>query len=191
MGKSIASMKSKAVLLMLVIGGALLAYALFYSSSASTVPGWSPVNEPLNHAITALSEEQQHPPLSTEETAVSDVTASNSANHNSTAIANSSGTDSAVPDTADPPSLPAAPASAPAPAIELEQSSTNPRLIDLNHATQSQLETLPGIGPSKAKAIIAYRDQHHGFLSIKQLLDVKGIGPKVFERISSLVQISN
>jgi competence protein ComEA len=39
-------------------------------------------------------------------------------------------------------------------------------------------EALNGVGPSKAEAIVAYREQHGGFRSVDELLDVKGIGEK-------------
>lgn len=39
-------------------------------------------------------------------------------------------------------------------------------------------DALKGIGPSKAEAIVAYRDQHGAFRSVEELLDVKGIGEK-------------
>ncbi|MDF2961949.1 MAG: competence protein ComEA [Paenibacillus sp.] len=56
--------------------------------------------------------------------------------------------------------------------------------IDLNKATLEQLTTLPGIGESKAKAIISYREQIGGrFKTAEQLLNVKGIGDKVLAKI--------
>jgi competence protein ComEA len=73
------------------------------------------------------------------------------------------------------------------PAIPTEDTSA---LLDLNSATAAQLEQLPGIGPSKSQAILAYREQHHGFGSTKELLEVKGIGPKMFDRIAPLVRIA-
>lgn len=61
--------------------------------------------------------------------------------------------------------------------------------LNLNEATIAQLEQLPGIGPSKAKAIAAYRDQHGGFRKVEELLNVKGIGPKIFEKLSPEVYV--
>lgn len=55
--------------------------------------------------------------------------------------------------------------------------------IDLNSADQAALETVPGLGPVKAGAILAHRDQIGGFTSIEQLLDVTGIGPATLESI--------
>lgn len=48
--------------------------------------------------------------------------------------------------------------------------------LDLNTATQEELESLPGIGPSKAADILAYRDSHGPFLSLDDLVNVPGIG---------------
>ncbi len=59
--------------------------------------------------------------------------------------------------------------------------------IDLNQATFDQLEALPGIGPTKANAIITYRDTKGPFLSIEDLLFVDGIGESTFEQIKDLV----
>ncbi|WP_240416919.1 ComEA family DNA-binding protein [Paenibacillus periandrae] len=55
--------------------------------------------------------------------------------------------------------------------------------VHLNKATQAQLITIPGIGEAKAKAIIAHRKQIGGFQRIDQLLDVKGIGEKLLEKM--------
>lgn len=62
-------------------------------------------------------------------------------------------------------------------------------LVNLNTATQSQLEELPGVGPSYATAIIDYRNKNGGFKSVEDLRDVKGIGDKRFEDLKPLVTI--
>lgn len=49
--------------------------------------------------------------------------------------------------------------------------------INLNTATASQLDTLPGVGPTTARAIIAYRNKHGPFSKVEDLLNVSGIGP--------------
>ena len=61
--------------------------------------------------------------------------------------------------------------------------------VNVNTASQSQLETLPGIGPSKAAAIIEYRSTNGAFTSISQLDAVPGIGPSTLQKISPLVSL--
>ena len=61
--------------------------------------------------------------------------------------------------------------------------------LDLNQATQEQLESLPGIGPGKAADIIAYRESHGLFSSLDDLLLVDGIGSKTLELICEFLII--
>ncbi|MEO6467851.1 MAG: ComEA family DNA-binding protein [Acidimicrobiia bacterium] len=61
--------------------------------------------------------------------------------------------------------------------------------IDLNTATETQLETLPGIGPSFAAAIIRERERRGGFTTVDQLRDVRGIGEKRFAELKPLVTV--
>lgn len=49
-------------------------------------------------------------------------------------------------------------------------------LVDINTATAEELDTLTGIGPSLAQAILDYRAEHGDFTSAEDLLNVKGIG---------------
>jgi competence protein ComEA len=62
-------------------------------------------------------------------------------------------------------------------------------LININTATQIQLESLPGIGPAYAEAIIQYRLENGPFEKIEDIQEVKGIGPITFENIRSLITI--
>jgi len=55
--------------------------------------------------------------------------------------------------------------------------------LNLNTATQEALESLPGIGPSKARDIIAYRDEMGAFQTVDDLLNVPGIGPTTLDSI--------
>jgi competence protein ComEA len=63
-------------------------------------------------------------------------------------------------------------------------------LIDINTASVTELTALPGIGPSKANAIVTYRQQNQGFKSINDLMEVKGIGQKTFEKLKDLITVS-
>jgi len=56
--------------------------------------------------------------------------------------------------------------------------------INVNTASQAQLEGLPGIGPSKAAAIVAYRDERGPFASCEDLSQVNGIGPATVANLS-------
>jgi len=57
--------------------------------------------------------------------------------------------------------------------------------INLNTATKEELVALPGIGPSKAQAILDHRNTHGPFKAIEELKDVKGIGAKRYEKIKA------
>lgn len=65
--------------------------------------------------------------------------------------------------------------------------SAGPAMINVNTATLSQLDTLPGIGPVLGQRIIDYRDAHGPFTSPAQLLLVEGIGEKRLAEIISLI----
>lgn len=62
-------------------------------------------------------------------------------------------------------------------------------LVDLNTADAAALDTLPGIGPSTAEAIVAHRADNGPFASVDDLLDVRGIGPAKLEAIRDLVTV--
>lgn len=61
--------------------------------------------------------------------------------------------------------------------------------IDLNTATQAELEQLPGIGPVLAQRIIEYREESGGFLAVEEVLNINGIGEKRFDAIKDLVKV--
>jgi competence protein ComEA len=62
-------------------------------------------------------------------------------------------------------------------------------LVNLNTATVQQLDTLPGVGPVTAAAIVAWRDAHGKFSSVDQLGEVDGIGPARLEKLRALVRV--
>ncbi len=61
--------------------------------------------------------------------------------------------------------------------------------VNLNTADSAALETLPGIGPSIAAAIIRHREQHGAFSRVEGLLEVPGIGEAKLEQLASLVSV--
>lgn len=67
--------------------------------------------------------------------------------------------------------------------------STEDAKVNINTATESELMTISGIGPSKAEAIIRYREEHGLFSSIESLTEVSGIGQKTFEKLEHSITI--
>ena len=61
--------------------------------------------------------------------------------------------------------------------------------VNLNSAQSSELQTLPGIGPAKAEAIIEYRETNGPFKSIEDLKEISGIGDKTFEKLKDLISV--
>jgi len=76
---------------------------------------------------------------------------------------------------------------APPPSPAAENNAASSGLVDLNTADVEQLDTLPGIGPVTAAAIVAWRDTNGRFTSVDQLGDVDGIGPARLEKLRELV----
>lgn len=64
-----------------------------------------------------------------------------------------------------------------------------PPVLNLNTASLSQLELLPGIGPKMAERVVEYRKAHGAFSSPEQVMDVKGIGPKKFEKLKAYLKV--
>ena len=62
--------------------------------------------------------------------------------------------------------------------------------VNINTASQAELETLNGIGTSKATAIIKYRKENGNFKSVNDLTNIKGIGPKIVEKIGKDATVS-
>jgi len=66
-----------------------------------------------------------------------------------------------------------------------------PQKIDLNRAEAWLLEALPGIGETRARAIIAYREQYGPFHNISELTKVKGIGVTTYQNIKHLITVAD
>ncbi|MEZ5285501.1 MAG: helix-hairpin-helix domain-containing protein [Vicinamibacterales bacterium] len=67
---------------------------------------------------------------------------------------------------------------------------TRAAVLDLNTATQAQLEDLPGIGRQTAERIIEYRQKSGGFKKIEELMNVRGIGEKSFLKLKPLIAVN-
>jgi competence ComEA-like helix-hairpin-helix protein len=61
-----------------------------------------------------------------------------------------------------------------------------PTALDLNTATEAELQRLPGVGPALARRIVAHRDSVGGFCSLAHLDDVRGIGPATLAKWQGL-----
>lgn len=61
--------------------------------------------------------------------------------------------------------------------------------ININKATQTELETLPGIGPSLALKIIKYREENGKFTNVEELKNVSGVGENKYEELKELIKI--
>ncbi len=62
-------------------------------------------------------------------------------------------------------------------------------LINLNTASEDQLCTIPGIGSSKARSILDYRDEHGGFQKIEDVMNVAGIKEGLFEKMKAYITV--
>jgi competence protein ComEA len=62
--------------------------------------------------------------------------------------------------------------------------------VNLNTATQTQLETLPGVGAATAKRILEYRQKSGSFKKIEELMNVKGIGEKSFLKLKPHITVA-
>lgn len=89
------------------------------------------------------------------------------------------------------------PAGIASPATGVEPSPSGPgaeadgdgALVNINTASESELDELPGVGPAIAARIVEYRTTNGPFSNIEQLQDVKGIGPAIFEKLRERISI--
>jgi competence protein ComEA len=68
--------------------------------------------------------------------------------------------------------------------------SERPAPLNLNAATEAQLEALPGIGPATATRIVEYRKKNGPFKKAEDLMNVKGIGEKSFLKLKGLITVA-
>lgn len=63
------------------------------------------------------------------------------------------------------------------------------KTVNINTAGQTELEALPGVGPSLAKKIMEFRQKNGGFKNPSDLMAVQGIGEKKFEQLKNLITV--
>lgn len=73
--------------------------------------------------------------------------------------------------------------------INTKETTKEQSKININTATQTELETLPGIGPSIALKIINYRNENGKFTKIEDLKNVSGIGENKYEQIKEMIYV--
>ena len=78
------------------------------------------------------------------------------------------------------------PAAAYAPVTAAQTPAPEPELIDINTATAEELTALPGLGPRKAAALVAYRTEHGAFASLADAAAVRGISLRMTESWAGL-----
>lgn len=71
-----------------------------------------------------------------------------------------------------------------------KSSQKNSQKININTATQTELETLPGIGPATSLKIVNYREENGPFKSIEEIKEVSGIGDAKYENIKDLICVA-
>lgn len=74
--------------------------------------------------------------------------------------------------------------------LEVVQEEAASQFININTANEETLTTLPGIGASKAKSIISYRESKGGFTSIEELMEIEGIKEGVYNKVKDMITVN-
>ena len=69
------------------------------------------------------------------------------------------------------------------------QSAAPKAKVNINTASASELETLPGVGPKVAQKIIDFRTKNGNFKKVEEIMKLQGIGEKIFENIRDLITV--
>ena len=182
----------------------LIILALMQEGTNKEGTGWTAVNVEVSQALAPLEHEASVSQVGRSDTADSDTAASGAtatgrtssgAVGSGTAVqgtvgSGAAGTGAVTPATTDPAEPGASGIGAALPdATEATSGAQTDDTgkIDINHATAAQLDALPGIGAAKAEAIVADRAQNGLFKSADDLLRVKGIGPKLLDKMKSFI----
>ncbi|MDR5658052.1 helix-hairpin-helix domain-containing protein [Serpentinicella sp. ANB-PHB4] len=73
--------------------------------------------------------------------------------------------------------------------LHINNRNDNSGLININHATKEELQSLPGIGPALSERIVSYREQHGEFSTLEELKSVSGIGENKYTEVESLITL--
>jgi competence ComEA-like helix-hairpin-helix protein len=73
--------------------------------------------------------------------------------------------------------------------IDVGESAGPDMRLDLNRASAAELELLPGVGPSLAERIVAYRTEHGPFDSVEAVDAVRGVGPRIVDSMRPFVVV--
>jgi len=76
-----------------------------------------------------------------------------------------------------------------APVSGISNTAGGKSIVNINTATRDELDSLPGIGPSLADRIIAYRSEHGPFKDVKDLLNVSGIGESRLQDLAPYITV--
>jgi competence protein ComEA len=185
-GKKRWNSRALAAWVVLGAGAAILIYSQFQPTGAA-IPGWQPVNDSVRTTLAAHSSSQ--PTFKPGTAAVTTPASAPAASINGASAPAASINGASAPTASTDSAFSAASSPSSSPTVQ-SASSVNPGVLELNSATEADFDRLPGIGPAKAKAIVAYRQAHRGFRKVEELLQVKGIGPKLFDKIRSQVSIA-
>ena len=74
-------------------------------------------------------------------------------------------------------------------ASKKETETQEEKAVNINESTKEDLENIPGIGASKADAIIKYREENGPFNSIEDIKNVTGIGDSLYEKIKNYITV--
>ena len=85
---------------------------------------------------------------------------------------------------------PSTPAGKPAAAAKTAKTAGPTAPVNINTATQAQLESLPGLGAKAAERILEYRQKNGSFKKVEDLMNVKGIGEKSFLKLKPLLTVA-
>ncbi|MDA1474768.1 helix-hairpin-helix domain-containing protein [Bacillus changyiensis] len=72
----------------------------------------------------------------------------------------------------------------------VKESGEEAEVVNINNASSKELQSIPGVGPSKADAIVAYREENGPFQKIEDITNVTGIGEKSFEKMKSSLSVN-